>query len=232
MTEENPTPDDEAQLDETLVRLDEARKQVRKDALPIANVEDAARQDRIRLERAAEELDRTHMDLSALRGKSGPYLRPVLSQIDAMASSANNSQQLGDIYRGSISQKNATALATGVMSAGANACYAGTSGYYAARQRNPSLDPEPPSIKYPPVYVEDVATTDQKDLNSLLLGLGADLYKKLEGARAALASNHADHIAQAYTSMQELFDQVLHHFSDDMIKGTRVKDGRVRKAPY
>ncbi len=232
MTGPNPNPDDEAQLDETLAQLDETRKQVQKDALAVANVEDAARQDRVRLERGGEELDRTHTDLSALRGKAGPYLRPVLSQIHAMASSANNSQQVGDIYRGFISQKNATALTTGVMSAGANAHYAGTSGYYTARQHYPSLDPNPPSSKYPPIYVEDMATTDQKDLNFLLLRLGADLYKKLQGARAALASNYADHTAQAYTSMQELLDQVLHHFSDDMIKGARSKDGRVKKAPY
>ncbi len=230
MTNEHAHPDDEAQLDETLAELDAARKQARKDIGPIAFVEESAHHDRLRIERGAEDLDRTYMDLSALRGKAGPFLHPMLNQIRAMARSANISRQVGDIYRGFVPHANAVNSAIGVMSAGANACYAGTTAYYTACQHDPTLGGEPPSVKYLPIYVEEVATADEKQLNGLLLALGGDLYGKLQGARAALVSNQPDHVAQSCNSMQELLDQVLHHFSDDPVCGE--KDGRVKRAPW
>jgi len=148
-----------------------------------------------------------------------------------MVSSANNSREVCDLYRRlAVPQANATTLSTGVMSAAANAHYVGTAAYFEARDHHPSIHPEPPSHEYPPVYVCELATTDQKDLDLLLSGLGTHLYEKLRGARAALASQSPDHIGQAYASMQELLDQVLHQFADGT--GEEGKDAKIRKAPW
>jgi hypothetical protein len=158
-----------------------------------------------------------------------------LSRIRTMASSASVS---GDAAASAYDRlqpvfTDTRTLTSGVVASAGTANYLSTEAYYEARQHDESLDLNPPSSEYPPpLYIEEMATSDQKELESLLSGLADHLIDKLRGARAALANELPDHIAQAHASMQELLDQVLHHFSDDVIDRERVKDGRIKRAPW
>lgn len=228
-TRDHPTPEEKPDLEETLTNVDKVRKQLRDDAQTISRVEQTARQDRIRFERAADDFDRTYINLTSLRGTPSASLPSLLFEINGMASSASVSGTVAGIAYQKIQPflTDVRTLTPGIVASAGTAHYLSTEAYYEARQHDPSLPPEPPSSKYYPVYVEDAATPDQKELDFLLSGIAPHLADKLCGARTALASNHPDHIGQAYTSMQELLDQVLHHFSDDVVEG---KDGRVKKA--
>jgi hypothetical protein len=229
------SPEEErAEFERTLSEVDNARKQLRENAKSISKAEEAARQDRIRVERAADDLDCTYINLTPLRDVGGVRLSPWLSQIRMMASSATVS---GDVaadayYKLQSFFTDVRTITSGIVASAGTANYLSTEAYYEARQYDVRLGPEAPSSNHPSLYVEDVATADQKELESLLSELASHLGEKLRGARAALASNQPDHIGQAYTSMQELLDQVLHHFSDDVVGGERIKDGRVKKASW
>lgn len=215
---------------EILEQIEEARKRMRDQALPIAQVEKAAREARIYVQRTADELDITYETLSSIRDK--PWQPGTEQHLSGLVSSAEASAgKIATGYRGIVPlQTQARSFAAAMAPTGMTVSTVAASAYFFARDHDPTLGLLPPGAQIPPIYVAEAATPEQKELDLRLATLVPHLAAKLEGAREALASHNPDRVGQASTSMRELLDQVLHHFAREPVNNKN--DGRVMKAPW
>ncbi len=233
MTEETQEPssaEEAPSQEEALRQIEETEKHLRDKVVPIAKVEKAAREDRLSFERAADELARARQTLFPIRNNLWP---PGTSDhliglaLSAVGSAETVAKRYGEIF--ALQQQDRTAAAAMILTA-TTVNTMSVSAYVSARTNDPTLDAIPPGAHFVPIYVPQAATPEQKELKTKLAMLAPPLADKLEGAWEALASNNPDRLGQAATSMQELLDQVLHHFADGPKR--KQKDGRVKKAPW